>query len=242
MDYRVRILKQEFTRRGLKQGDLAVALDVSRQLVSSWFAEPPRNKITNAHWKKLSDIWDTDLFELEKQLEAGEAPRRPGVAGGLRAELPIINAAPGGHSIDYEEPYAIPEDWLAMRDVYETFPRPYNSSHPQAFCVRCVGDSMKPTVGEGDVVVCEPLADEDDTQERHLTGRMVFVRYGHGASEGEDQDVPTDFAGKCCLARWGGGNNEYVTLTKDNLKYKPRKVRRTWIIRLAVCVYRGQKL
>lgn len=66
----------------------------------------------------------------------------------------------------------------------ETVERGNATSHKHAFAVRIHGDSMEPLIMHGDIVVCEPVDDEEGMQS--LADGRVVVAYGGGVSGSQD--------------------------------------------------------
>lgn len=110
----------------------------------------------------------------------------------------------------------------------ETVERGTSTSHKHAFAVRIHGDSMEPLIMHNDIVVCEPVDDEDGMQS--LADGRIVVAYGgaNGTSDFERVDGETRPRAKRIIVpeggmigKWawiGGGAGE---LQKVNQKYKP---------------------
>jgi transcriptional regulator with XRE-family HTH domain len=136
--------------------------------------------------------------------------------------IPVINRAPAGEAVDYEEygtdsgqgyeyldPLGVPDDDLA-------------------FAVVVVGDSMEPNLRAGDYAIFSPM--NVPRPRRQLTaGAVVFVRFSDdGTRRG------------CTIARWFPTDERRGRLVKDNPKYAPIDVELTpeSISRIAVCIQR----
>ena len=122
-------------------------------------------------------------------------------AGSVKG-IPVINAAPAGRIENYETDHY---------DEYETawaYVERGDVKDPMAFAVVVVGDSMEPSLHDGDVLVCSPVM---EFQEERLTnGSVVFVRFSQ------------EQRGGCLLARLSHEKGGKVKLSKDNPKYKAK--------------------
>lgn len=138
--------------------------------------------------------------------------------------IPVINRAPAGQIVDYEE-YGVDSgqgfeylDWGGVHDEL-------------AFAVVVVGDSMEPGIREGDYLVLSSL-NVPEPKVRFEDGKIVFVRF---AEESRHRG--------CTLARAykvpdGGG----WRLQKDNPKYPPVFCADVEIGQFAVAIEHRRKL
>lgn len=81
--------------------------------------------------------------------------------------VPIINKAPAGGPIDYEE-YGIDSGM-----GYEYVPRSVGMEGELLFAVIVIGDSMQPAYREGDLVIFRPIRQHEQVAD----GSPVFVRF-----------------------------------------------------------------
>jgi SOS-response transcriptional repressor LexA len=82
--------------------------------------------------------------------------------------IPIINKAPAGPAIDYEE-------WGIDSGLgFEYVPRSEGMDGEILFAVVVIGDSMTPAYSEGDLVIFRPLRQDEKIPD----GSAVFVRFG----------------------------------------------------------------
>jgi SOS-response transcriptional repressor LexA len=106
-----------------------------------------------------------DLTEFDRQWRDGwtriTAAHRDGY-------IPIINKAPAGPAIDYEE-YGIDSGV-----GFEYIPRSEGMEGELLFAVVVIGDSMTPAYAEGDLVIFRPLRQDEKIPD----GCAVFVRFG----------------------------------------------------------------
>lgn len=114
--------------------------------------------------------------------------------------IPVINRAPAGRVINYEE-YGTDSG-----QGFEYLDRG-NVNNPNAFAVIVVGDSMEPTLVENDYVVFAPPTAHTDTIK---DGQIVFVRFSDSAE--------ASLAGGCTIARFYA-HNKNARLVKENRKY-----------------------
>lgn len=133
--------------------------------------------------------------------------------------IPVINSAPAGPPVDYEE-YG-----TDSRDGFRYIDRG-GLSGDGLFAVIVVGSSMEPALHEGDEVVFRHVNYHDDEPAPVADGSVVYVCFGNdGPRRG------------CTIARWHA-DGESVTLTKDNPKHRPASYRREHIAQVARFVQR----
>jgi SOS-response transcriptional repressor LexA len=130
------------------------------------------------------------------------------------------------------------EEWT------EKVPRGTATKHPRAFAARVRGDSMEPKVSDGDVLVCEPIDDEEGLES--LQDGRVVVAIGV-APEVRDVDIvngeprratplPVPTGGMVGVWAWVGGGE--AELRKTNKAYQPIRLpaRHNGTVRIAVVV------
>jgi SOS-response transcriptional repressor LexA len=130
--------------------------------------------------------------------------------------LPIINQAPAGQPVDYQE-YGI-DSGLG----FEYVPRPPGMDGEILFAVIVIGDSMSPAYAPGDLVIFRPVKQEETVPD----GSSVFVRFS------AERDHTCTFKN---LWRHKDGRLE---LRPQNPLYAPMIVAPAEIDRLALAVER----
>ena len=165
----------------------------------------------------LATVFGMSLDEFEKEWRSAVVPRTQGGPG-----IPVINRAPAGGVIDYEE-YGVDSgqgwEYIDRAGIDDDL----------AFAIEVVGDSMEPALYAGDRVVFtsmnlpKPRAKLED-------GCVVFVRFGPKDHE------PSRMRG-CTLGRWHTDGDQ-VTITKDNPRHRPVFCDRREIEQLAVAIER----
>ncbi|MCS4333682.1 S24 family peptidase [Klebsiella variicola] len=102
-----------------------------------------------------------DLVETDLSRSAGSQPVEPVRVGTLRfTEVPIVGGAQlgnGGHWTNMQYP-------VGFGDGYISWP----TRDPDAYALRCTGDSMKPRIKDGEYVVVEP-------NHQYLPGDEVLI-------------------------------------------------------------------
>lgn len=113
--------------------------------------------------------------------------------------IPIINKAPTGDAVDYEE------HGVEVERGFEFVDYGGLRTDENLFAVVVVGDSMQPTLHDGDRVIFRPLPRFKTHPNRWEDGRVYFVRYaeGHGAPA-------------CTIARVRRMTDGSIMLSRDN--------------------------
>ncbi len=209
--------------RGLKQSDVASALGISQNALSK--KESGKTTVTPIERKKIAKFFNLSEAEFEAMWRRSLTEDVSRTKGGLG--IPVINRAPAGQIVDYEE-YGIDSgqgmEYLDWGDVKDDL----------AFAVIVVGDSMKPNLTEGDRLVlswCDPYKQRPHV-EQPADGKVVFVRF-------------TEESGRsgCTLARMYIENDgQKIRLAKDNVKYPAIVVDREDIAQLAVAIEYRRKM
>ncbi|MBD3241602.1 MAG: helix-turn-helix domain-containing protein [Chitinivibrionales bacterium] len=157
------------------------------------------------------------VIEFDEQWREWSVPRTRGAPG-----IPVINRAPAGEVIDYEE-YGVDSgqgfEYVDRGDIQDDL----------AFAVIVVGESMEPRLKDGDYVIlspCDPYKGDGKLQ----PGNIVFVRFSE------------DAGGGCTLARFFVEDEGQIRLQKDNPAYAPVVCEREAVQRIAVAVERREKL
>jgi transcriptional regulator with XRE-family HTH domain len=181
--------------RGMTQGELAALVGMADH---SAIAKRERGevRVKPVEWKKFAAAFGMSVDEFNERWRGTKIDQVRGAHG-----IPIINAAPAGQTVNYEE-YGTDSgqgyeyiDWGSVTDDL-------------AFAVRVVGDSMEPTMREGDTVVFSPMNRPRPPREL-ADGAVVLVRFSDA----------TDRPG-CTLARFfWEPDRRHFRLVKDNRKY-----------------------
>ncbi len=165
----------------------------------------------------FAKAFDMAVVDFDEQWRNWTVERTRGGRG-----IPIINRAPAGEVIDYEE-YGVDSgqgyEYVDRGDVDDEL----------AFGVVVVGNSMEPRLREGDYLIlsyCDPYRVDDKLQ----PGKIVFVRFAE------------DWQSGCTLARFFLEADGRVRLQKDNAAYAPIICDRNAIQSMAVAIERREKL
>lgn len=207
----IRHLREE---HGWTQDELAEKVSLSRAAIG--FREQGRSPVRGRPERsRFAKAFGLSLDDFDAMWRGSRIERTRG--GTERQPIPVINSAPAGDAIDYEE-YGLDSgqgyeyvDGLGVDDEL-------------AFAVRVVGDSMEPTIGEGDLLIFSPMGVPRPKAEL-IDGAVVFIRFS----------AESDRTG-CTVARWFGLDDEMVELRKDNVRHRPMIVRREHLEQVAVCV------
>ena len=205
----IRRLREE---RGLTQEQLAQEVGVSREAIV--------RREQNVRVKSLADreafarALGVTLEQFDRECRRADLRVSKGGRG-----IPVINKAPAGEVIDYEE-WGIDSgqaaEFIDWGDVLED----------RAFAIQVVGDSMEPVLAEGDHVIFQQI-DPYENYVPLLDADVVFVRFSpESGHEG------------CTIARWYVQSDELIRLHKQNPKYQPIMCQREDIMGLAKFVER----
>ncbi len=130
--------------------------------------------------------------------------------------VPIINKAPAGPAVDFEE-YGIDSGV-----GFEYVPRPAGLEGDLLFAVVVIGDSMSPVFREGDLVIFRPVKPDDLVPD----GSPVFVRFTSERQHG------------CTFKSVWRRGDQCLELRPENTRYAAVIVRTEEIERMAVVVDR----
>ncbi|MBX3384556.1 MAG: LexA family transcriptional regulator [Phycisphaeraceae bacterium] len=136
--------------------------------------------------------------------------------------IPIINRAPAGEAIEYDEYGVDSQDGMAYVDRGDI-------QDERAFGVIVTGDSMQPRLGDGDYLILSPV-DPYRGDGKLADGKIVFVRFTQ------------ESGGGCAIARFFAEDNGMIRLQKDNPAYKAIVCHRETIQLVAVAIERREKL
>ncbi len=179
--------------------------------------ETGRTRIKGGERIRFAEAFGMSVADFDERWRRWTVPRSRGGNG-----IPIINRAPAGHALDYEE-YGVDSgqgmEYVDFGDIRDDL----------AFGVIVVGDSMEPRLREGDYVILSP-ADPYRADGKFTDGRIVFVRF------------TVEAGGGCTLARFFADEDGRIRLQKDNPAYKPLQCRREEVELMAVAIERREKL
>lgn len=170
---------------GLTQKEFGEKIGKSRNAVTNW--EIGRRNIDETTIKLISKTFGIS----EKWLKTGEGSIFESNAKIIETEtIPVVSRAGAGFPESVQE-------W----DILYEIPVPKGSYKKGAFGVEVKGDSMMPTLEEGDIVICYPAIDVSSIP----SGKIVVV-----ATE----------EGDLIVKRLKRINNK-ILLTSDNPTYEP---------------------
>jgi phage repressor protein C with HTH and peptisase S24 domain/DNA-binding XRE family transcriptional regulator len=136
--------------------------------------------------------------------------------------IPIINRAPAGRALEYEE-YGVDSSqgmqYVDRGDIRDE----------RAFGVIVTGDSMRPRLEDGDYLILSPVDPYHDDG-KLKDGKIVFVRFS------------AEYGGGCTIARFFAEENGAIRLQKDNPAHKAINCDREDIQLVAVAIERREKL
>lgn len=207
----VRRLRRE---RKLTQLQIAQALGQSAQAVQQ--KEVGRLAFSMTDRKKLATLFEMPLEEFDALWRADRVHKFDAPKG-----IPVINRAPAGTAHDYDHDQSACAEF---HDAHEYIDRG-GIDDPHAFAIVVVGDSMEPSLFEGDYVVFTPMS-VPKPRAQVVDGVTVFVRF-----------TPEAPKQGCLLARWKKEDTKLL-LTKDNTRYPPLAIDREDIAQLSVAVER----
>ncbi len=208
----IRRLREE---RGWTQAELGARVGIDATNIGR--REAGQTRVRPNERFRFAKAFGLSVADFDEQWRNWSVPRSRGAPG-----IPIINRAPAGQILDYEE-YGVDSgqgfeyvDWGDIEDKL-------------AFGVIVVGDSMQPRLRDGDYVIlspCDPYRDDGKLE----PGRIVFVRFTE------------EVGGGCTLARFYVQENGSIRLQKDNLAYEPILCEREAVQSIAVAIERREKL
>lgn len=217
------IIRELREQHELRQDQVAEMLGIAQSVYSR--KERGVVRVTALERKKLAKIFGMTLDEFDAKWRRSMTEDVPRTRGG--PGIPVINRAPAGQIVDYEE-YGY-DSGQGMS--YIDFGRVQDDL---AFAVEVVGDSMQTALNPGDILVlswCDPYKKRPHV-EQPADGKVVFVRF-------------TEESGRsgCTLARMYIENDgQKIRLAKDNVKYPAIVVDREDIAQLAVAIEYRRKM
>jgi len=166
--------------------------------------------IQPANYTKLARALEMSPEDLDREWRATRIEQTKGDHG-----IPLINLAPAGDIIDYEE------FGVDSGQGYSYLPRG-DLEDPNAFAVKIIGDSMMPVLAPSDLAIFSP---NKYPSEKMPDGVIYFIRFS-----------PDSRYHGCTVARAFRESDNHVLLIKDNPTYARRRVRADEIIRMSVLV------
>lgn len=218
------------TETGMNQRDLAKAMGVSQAAISQ--RETGRTGIDEEFGRRMLEVMGKSAADWARALATVKPIAEPRAS----AFIPLYtNVAAAGR-------YAFVPDCQDTTGA-KMIDRG-DSQHPCAFATVVHGDSMVPTLHDGDVIVCEPIIDEHD-RDRLVDGRVVavFAPDALGAVVGDidnqtrqrkAQPMPVPQAG--AVGRWRWLSSGEAKLEKDNPKAVPLHLPAEHVTTLRVAV------
>lgn len=155
-------------------------------------------------------------------LDQFDAMWRPDQEQSLRSSplgIPVINAAPAGRVVDYDHVH-----YDEFNTAHEYLPRA-GIEDKLAYAVVIVGDSMEPTLVEGDRVVFGPVMFQDKQRYTPRDGDVVMVRCG--------PDAKTIGV---TVGRYFSRGEKTFEIRKDNKKYKPVMCIREEVVQMGLAL------
>jgi transcriptional regulator with XRE-family HTH domain len=192
----IRALRED---RGWTLRDLAEKAGISYTLLGK--KERGELNVKPPERRKFAELFGLTLEEFEATWRASRVDQ---VRPEGWAKIPVINAAPAGLVEDYEEWGTDSGQGYASIDRGDV-------EDELAFAAIIVGDSMTPTLHEGDTVIFAPLVSARD-RARLADGKVVFVRFS--------QEPAAPRRG-CTVGRffWSDRTTGAFRLAKDNPRY-----------------------
>lgn len=204
-------IKRLREEHGWTQAELGEKVDLDAANIGR--RETGRTKVKGGERFRFAQAFNMSVTEFDQHWRQWSIPRTRGGDG-----IPVINRAPAGQVIDYEE-YGVDSgqgfEYIDFGQITD----------PLAFAVIVVGESMQPALNEDDILVLSSV-DPYKADPRLTNGRIVFVR------------LTQEHGGGCTLARFFDEGHGRVRLYKDNPKYAPLQYDRTAIQAIAIALER----
>lgn len=201
-------IKELRQRRGLTVRDLASRVNLSFSRVAAI------ERSGHLHPSKIPVFADA-LGLSPEQLER-ETVR---ITAAATMGIPLINVTTAGHVMDYTE------HGVTSFDAPSYIDRDSQTQGDRLFALKIVGNSMSPTIEEGDICVFRSIDPEHD--EPPASGSIVYVHLGNDAKH----------VGGCC-GRFYPLNASTYRIRKDNPAHKAFDVVADHVDQLAVCIQR----
>lgn len=214
MNGAAKLIRAAREKAGLSQEALAARTELSKTTIQN--AESGKSEPTGAtKWKVVKALgyreWDDMALALNMREAMGRRTDDPG--GGI----PVYKSIPMGNG-DYEDggyEQGVAESYLS-RTATGVF-------DPHAYAVHVIGDSMMPTLQEGEVVLCSP---SELNEKGFVDGKIYAMRF---ASEMDSE---------CTIKRVRliPRNNKEIELIPDNPRHSRQIVATEMIVHAARCV------
>ncbi len=208
-------IKRLREERGWTQAELGHRVGIDGTNIAR--RETGRTRVKACERFRFAEAFGMSVLEFDEHWRNQRITRTQGGSG-----IPIINRAPAGEVIDYEE-YGVDSgqgfEYVDRGDIQDEM----------TFGVIVVGNSMQPRLLEGDYLIlsyCDPYRDDG----KLASGKIVFVRFAE------------DCRGGCTLARFFLEEDGRIRLQKDNPAYAPIICDRREIQSVAVAIERREKL
>lgn len=156
------VIRRLRTEKGWTQQELGDRLNMDRALIAE--RELGRTRVPGAEYPKFAEVFGVPLEQFRGLIEPDEKPvDLPGI--------PVINRGPAGMVTDYEQKGA------ELRGSAEVLERDAKTTEPDLFALIVVGNSMEPTLRDGDRAVFSPVPGRTEPRPGES---VVFVRTKDG--------------------------------------------------------------
>ncbi len=211
-------IKRLREERGWNQRKLATLVtEAGFKIDHSNLAKRERGEIKNVkppERRAYAKVFGLTQEEFDAEWRASRIDQTNGGGPGI----PVINRAPAGTIVDYEE-YGV-DSGQGMEYIERC-----NVEDPLAFAVIVVGDSMEPELRSGDYAVFSPVFRVPKPRAEAKPGSICFVRIGGGAKRNG-----------CSIARLKAATSTSLEFSKDNPKHKGFSVDQEHLEQFAVLV------
>ena len=207
------LIREERERLEMTQEQLAERLGIHPTGITR--RESGKVVPSYAERRKLSAIFGYSFDEFEAKWRASAIARPMSNPG-----IPVINRGPAGTVRDMDE-------WgVDSTDGFEFIDRDHDTQAEHVKALVVTGDSMEPTLHEGDYLVLHPLGRERPIpgQPELEDGAVVRVQISADAKQPG-----------CTVARYFNDGDQ-VKLVKDNRTYPPLIIKREQIEQISVAI------
>lgn len=208
-------IKRLREERGWTQGELGAKVGLDHTNIAR--RENGKTRVKANERFSFAKAFEMSVLEFDERWRQFTIVPERKVSG-----IPIINRAPAGEAVEYEEYGVDSLDGMKYVDRGTV-------QDPRAFGVIVEGDSMKPRLLDGDHVILSPV-DPYHADGKLKNGKIVFVRFTH------------EHGGGCLLARFFAEEDGLIRLQKDNPEYKAITCNREDIQLVAVAIERRETL
>lgn len=210
------LVKQLREEQGWTQAQLGEKVGLSGTNIAR--RESGRTRVKPSERKIFAEVFGLSLVEFDQRWQNWEPPRTQGGNG-----IPVINRAPAGMIVDYEEHgYDTGQgmEYIDFGDIQDRL----------AFAIIVAGDSMKPTLNNGDQLILTPI-NPYKPSDKLTNGKVVLVRF-----------IPEFHDGGCTLARFYVEADGRIRLQKDNPAYRSIECLREQVQSISVAIERREKM